>query len=76
LTGNPETASLAPDLPKTRPEQKGEATQSIAVVPAVIFLLPFSAQKSHVKSQNRLTNYNPTTSAWHFSFTQTATLDI
>jgi hypothetical protein len=37
---------------------KGEATDYIALVRAVIFLLPFSAQKSDVKLQNHLTPSN------------------
>jgi hypothetical protein len=43
-----------------KPERspKGEATDSIALVLAIIFLLPFSAQKSHVKPQNHLTPSN------------------
>src|SRR5260370_38065158 len=36
----------------------------------------FSAQKSHVKSLNPLTAYKSITSAWHFSYAQTAILDI
>jgi hypothetical protein len=40
------------------------------------FLLPFSAQKSHVKPPNHLTHCQPTTSAWHFSYSQPAILDI
>jgi hypothetical protein len=55
---------------------KGEATHSIAVAVAVIFLLPSSAQKSHVKPPNHLTHYPTTTSTWHFSSPQTAILDI
>jgi hypothetical protein len=47
--------------------QKGEATQSIVLTHAIIFFSAFSAQKSHVKSQNHLNHYHPTTSAWHFS---------
>jgi hypothetical protein len=55
---------------------KGEATHSIALVFAVIFYSSFSAQKSHVKSQNHLTHYQPTTSAWHVSYPQPAILYI
>jgi hypothetical protein len=36
----------------------------------------FSAQKSHVKSQNRLNHTNETRSSWHFSYTPNAILDI
>jgi hypothetical protein len=41
-----------------------EATDSIAFVFALNFLLPFSAQKSHVKSQNHLNPYQAITSTW------------
>jgi hypothetical protein len=34
------------------------------------------AQKSHVKLPNHLTHYQPTTSAWHVSYLQSAILDI
>ncbi len=53
-----------------------KVTHSIAVAVAVIFLLSFSAQKSHVKPSNHLTHYQPTTSVWHFSYSQPAILDI
>jgi hypothetical protein len=46
---------------------KGEATDFIAVAFVVDFLLPFSAQKSHVKPENHLTLYQSTRSKWHFS---------
>ena len=36
----------------------------------------FSAQKSHVKPQNYPTHLESSTSAWHFSYAQTAILDI
>jgi len=36
----------------------------------------FSAQKTHVKPPNHLIHYHPTTSTWHFSYTQTGILDI
>ncbi len=35
---------------------KPEATHSIALAMAVVFLLPFFAQKSHVKPQKHLTH--------------------
>ena len=35
---------------------EGEATDFVAFAPAVVFLLPFLAQKSHVKSKNHLTH--------------------
>jgi hypothetical protein len=60
----------------TERSPQGEATDFIAVAVTIIFLLPFSAQKSHVKPLNPLTNYPSTTSAWHFSYTPTAILDI
>jgi hypothetical protein len=44
-----------------------ETTDSITVVIIANFLLPFSAQKSHVKSQNHLNPTNKTRSSWHFS---------
>jgi hypothetical protein len=55
---------------------KGEATDSIALVHAGIFLLPFSAQKSHVKPQNHLTPSNKRKSSLKFSYPQTAILKI
>jgi hypothetical protein len=36
-------------------EGPSEVPHYIAVIPAAIFLLPFSAQKSHVKPQNHST---------------------
>jgi hypothetical protein len=39
-------------------------------------IFAFSAQKTHVKPQNHLTHYQPTTSAWRISYTPTAILDI
>jgi hypothetical protein len=54
----------------------GEATESIAFALPLFFLLPFSTQKSHVKPQNHLNHCHTATSAWHFSYTQTAILDI
>jgi hypothetical protein len=61
-----------------RPERilKGEATHFIAFAVALIFLSPFSAQKSHVKPPNHLTRFHPATSAWHFSYVQTDILNI
>jgi hypothetical protein len=55
---------------------QGEITESIAFALALTFLLPFSAQKSHVKPKNHLSQYRTTTSEWHFSYAQTAILDI
>jgi hypothetical protein len=55
---------------------KGEATDLIAFAVALIFLLPFSAQKSHVKSQNHLTPSNPSTSGLQVSFTPSAIIEI
>jgi hypothetical protein len=55
---------------------KSEAAHSIAVAVAVIFLLPFSAQKTNAKPLIHLTRYHPTTSAWHFSYIQSAILNI
>jgi hypothetical protein len=54
----------------------GEATHSIGLAAAVIFLLPFSAQKTHVKPPNHITQYQTTTSEWHFSLTQFDVLNI
>jgi hypothetical protein len=51
-------------------------TGFIAFAGAVVFLLPFSAQKTHVKPQNHLTLLQTATSAWHFSSTQPDILDI
>jgi hypothetical protein len=39
-------------LPKAGSEAEGEATESTAFAFAVVFLSPFSAQKSHVKPPN------------------------
>jgi hypothetical protein len=50
----------------------GEATDSIALILALIFLLSFSAQKSHVKSQNHLNPSNKRKSTLKFSYPQTA----
>jgi hypothetical protein len=54
----------------------GEAADLIAF--AVVFKLFFAflTQKSHVKSQNHLTNSTPTTSIWHFSYTQPAIIKL
>jgi hypothetical protein len=40
------------------------------------FLLPFFAQKTHVKPLIDLTQYKTTTSEWHFSYPQPAILNI
>jgi hypothetical protein len=53
-----------------------EATDNTAVIFAPIFLFSFSAHKSHVKPQNRLTHGAPTTSVWHVSYLETAILNI
>jgi hypothetical protein len=58
------------------PRPNREATHSIAFAIAIVFLSPFSAQKSHVKPRNHLTPYHPTTSEWHFSYVPNAILDI
>jgi hypothetical protein len=63
-------------LPNAGAKAEGEATESIAFAVAHVFLSSFSAQKSHVKPQNPLTHYPTTTSEWHFSYPQTAILDI
>jgi hypothetical protein len=47
-----------------------QITHSTPVTNAANFLLPFSAQKSHVKPQTHLTHYPATTSEWHFSYAQ------
>jgi hypothetical protein len=57
-------------------EGRREATESIAFASAVNFLLPFSAQKSHVMPQNHLTHFQSTTSAWHVSYPKPAILNI
>jgi hypothetical protein len=43
---------------------------------SLFLFLSFSAQKSHVKSQNHLNLYVTTTSEWHFSSVEIAILDI
>jgi hypothetical protein len=57
-------------------KQTSEVTDSIMVALVTIFLSLFSAQKSHVKSQNHLNPTNKTRSSWHFSYPQTAILNI
>jgi large-conductance mechanosensitive channel len=66
--------SIASLAKGAKPE--GEAIDFIAIAVAVVFLLPYSAQKSHVKSKKHLTHCHTTTSAWHFSYPQPAILDI
>ena len=53
-----------------------EATDSITLAPTPNFFLAFSAQKRHVKPPNHLTQTNRTRSSWHFSYPQSAILDI
>jgi hypothetical protein len=55
---------------------RSEATSIVFVFCSQNFLLPFSAQKSRVKSLSRLTHLQSTTSALNFSYVQTAILDI
>jgi hypothetical protein len=57
-------------------EPAGEATDSIAVVLARLFFSSFSAQKTHVKSQNHLTNCHTTTSALQISYPQPSIMNI
>jgi hypothetical protein len=47
--------------------QTQQTIDSIAFAVAAIFLSPFSAQKTHVKSRNNLNTRNKTRSSWHFS---------
>jgi hypothetical protein len=54
---------------------QGELTESIAFVLAHLSS-PFSAQKSLVKPQYYLSHCQTGTSEWHFSYAQTAILDI
>jgi hypothetical protein len=63
-------------LENIQTNQRGETPHSIAIIPAANFLLPFSAQKSHVKSQNGLNCTNETRSSWHFSYAPPAILKI
>jgi hypothetical protein len=65
-----------PALRSHERSSKAKATHSIAIVPAIIFLLPNSAQKTHVKPQNQLNATNKTRSSWHFSSTQSDILNI
>jgi hypothetical protein len=74
--GHPKNAQRAPLCRKLERSPTGEASDLIAFAFAINFLLPFSAQKSHVKHQNPLTPYNPSTPAWHFGYLQPAILDI
>jgi hypothetical protein len=62
--------------PQQQAKVGNETLRVKRVIIAFIFLLPFSAQNSHVKPLNHLTHYHPTTSAWHFSYAQPAILDI
>jgi hypothetical protein len=54
----------------------GEATDLIDFAGVIVFLLAFSAQKTHVKSPTHLTLAQSITSAWHVSSTQLDILDI
>jgi hypothetical protein len=54
-------------LSETQLKSTPETIDSIAFAVADIFLSPFSAQKTHVKSQNHLNPTNKTRSSWHFS---------
>jgi hypothetical protein len=55
---------------------QGEITESIAFALALTFCLPFSAQKIACQAPDHLSHYQTTTSEWHFSYAQTAILDI
>jgi hypothetical protein len=52
-----------------------EAIESIAFAFLGFFLLRFSAQKSHVKPSTYLTPCQTTTSIWHVSYAQPATIN-
>jgi hypothetical protein len=63
-------------LPKTETKAKGEATHSIAVAGCCNFISLFSAQKSHIKPQSRLTPTNKIRSSLQISYLQSAILNI
>jgi hypothetical protein len=53
--------------PEPKPYQGTKTAHSVVFAAMMIFLLPFSAQKSHVKPPNDLTSDRAITSAWHVS---------
>ena len=53
-----------------------EATHFIVFTIAAIYFYPFSAQKTHVKPPNHLTRSNQRRSSCHFSYVQSAILNI
>jgi len=55
--------------------QGSEATDLLILAFLQLFFA-LLAQKSRVKSQNRLTIFQSTSSTWHVSYTQTDILDI
>jgi hypothetical protein len=60
-------ASSAAEKSASLTGHQGKVIQSIVVAVAMIFILSFSAQKTHVKPLNHLSTYESTTSPWHFS---------
>jgi hypothetical protein len=50
--------------------------QSALVFSVLFFFSPFLARKTHVKSRKHSTPYQPTRSAWHFSFTPSGIMDL
>jgi hypothetical protein len=63
-------------LPPPRWGPPPEAPDLIAFTVTLIFLSPFSAQKTHVKPKNPITPYTPTTSIWRISSIQLAIIEI
>src|ERR1700748_2817293 len=53
-----------------------EAIDFIAFPIFLTFLLPISAQKSHVKPPSQVNPYKSTTSAWRIRYTQSAIMHI
>ena len=82
----PSTGALRPLSDSTEaasaPERRSgeirysEATHFIVFTIAAIYFSPFSAQKTHVKPPNHLTHSNQIRSSWHFSYVQSAILNI
>ena len=82
----PSTGALRPLSDSTEaasaPERRSgeirysEATHFIVFTIAAIYFSPFSAQKTHVKPPNHLTHSNQRRSSWHFSYVQSAILNI
>jgi hypothetical protein len=60
----------------SHPQLVRQTPHSTPVPAALNFLLPFSAQKSHVKPQNHITLDKSTTCIWHFSSPQSSIIKL